>query len=363
MHTQTIDDNVDISKLARKVLKKCKYIPDQWISQVEDVLVEIQERGNGNDEECSAMDLGEAVTNRLDHILELFYGDNKEQIDATLQVLSMCRDVNNLEVIAQHHQIVSALTRILGDQTIYSVDLTFNISKIFLALSNYEELHPVLLKYKVGSITMSVVRQECTRVKNANDEGDGRGVVSARQKRHYAVLYMNLSILIRLSDDIDVLQKMMKKGLFGIIIACFMLDLPKLPQECALFLLQRASIFGETAEEFTDKYCLLNERLVYLLPIIDKHGENQVLSIMYNLSFDRGCRYQLITSGLRDILHKSLDNPLAMTLLYQLTIDREHRQFLLNTQLKHFLLDTISEDVAVSKEHAAVLVNVSCILT
>ena len=370
VYTKVIDHDADISKLAKKVIKSCKYIPQQWISQVEDALEEIQRRQNNNDdvETESISDPTEEIKTKLDSVLELFYGDINDKISASLEVLSLCKEVDNVVIIAQHHQMISAFTRILSDQTLYSIDLTFNISKVFLGLSSFEDLHPVLLKYHVGSIIMAVAEQEARRARKNNDERvDGLPFNSrTRNHRHHCVLYVCLSILVRLSDDMAVLRKMMKKGLMNVITQCMLDELPPNLFGSTLFLLRRASAFGEVAELCADENCLVVERLVSSLPTVNETFATDVLSILYNLSFDTGCRCRMLSSGLSKFLppllksKSSITRVTATATLYQLSIDRSHRHVLLNTELANVLLQSVSPKKSSADPHlSALLVNVS----
>lgn len=72
-------------------------------------------------------------------------------------ILQLCRDVMNLEQLIQNSTVMGALTRVLQDEHKKSVDLTFNILRIFLAFSNFIEMHGLMANYKVGVLTLKVI--------------------------------------------------------------------------------------------------------------------------------------------------------------------------------------------------------------
>ncbi len=72
----------------------------------------------------------------LDTYLEMLYevsGTNKNQtesqsqITGTQKILSLCREVSNLEQLIQNNTVMGALTRVLQEEYKKSVDVTFNI--------------------------------------------------------------------------------------------------------------------------------------------------------------------------------------------------------------------------------------------
>lgn len=98
------------------------------------------------------------------------------QIRGTGMVLQLCRSVANLENLVQNKTVMSALTRVLKDESKKSVDLTYNILRfntcdfdcerihsdhfrffrIFLAFSNFAEMHALMMDSYIGMHTMKV---------------------------------------------------------------------------------------------------------------------------------------------------------------------------------------------------------------
>lgn len=366
MFTKSIDGDTDISRLARKIVKQCKQIPPQWICQVEEALTEIQQRDDFDQEANDFVDPSEVVVSKLDRVLDMLYGDTDDKIAASLEVLSICNEVNNLHIITQHHQLVSALARIYSDQSMYSPELSFNIGKVFLSLSNFEEFHPILIKYQVGSTVMAIIEQEtnrCVEVETNQSYRVGNELDNPRTKnrRHSCILHVCLSTLMRLSDNPEVLCKMMKKGLVDTITQTLANDnLPMYPMESALFMLHRASIFGETAEYSSNQDHPLIERLISSLSNTNECIVSSALSILYNLGFCKGCRRKMINSELSLSLTELFDNSIAMSLLYQVSIDPEQRRNIFSPKLLQAIsLAVDSNKATIPLQLGAVLINVS----
>jgi len=48
----------------------------------------------------------------------------------------------------QHHTLMGALSRVLAEDYRKSADLTYNIVRVFLAFSNFLEMHAILAQYR-----------------------------------------------------------------------------------------------------------------------------------------------------------------------------------------------------------------------
>ncbi len=381
MHTGTIDPDANIAKLARRVTKKCTIIPHQWIAQVEDVLVEIQERSyvysysedDGEEGEAAHMDmdmnihndddqeLNDVMSHRdsiVDSILESFYGGVHDQILASAEILSQCRNIKNLEHFVHHQQLMSALTRIISDQSSYSIQLTLNICSVFLAISNIEDLHPQLSQFRVGSLIMKVIGYEVTRAENARGK-------KKKESQHHSIIHTNLLILTRLSKDESVLHKMMKKDLLGVMRDCLAMDsLAPDIQACTIFLLHRASSFSETREFCNDDGNRVLFRVMESL-VEGYSSANNALGLVYNLSFDPECRDTIIASNivecLPQLLRKSDTVNLAMGILYHLSSEEERCQKLYNADIVSILMQMVQRCIGkglIDQNLNATLVNV-----
>jgi len=367
---KAIDDyGVDISKLARKTIKKCKHIPHSWLSRVEDVLVEIQQRQECGKERKDGHELYESntiekhVDETLECALDLLYGDEDEKIKGSLQVLSLCEDVENLKAIAEHHQMVSALTRVVSDKGSFSADTAFNICSIFLSMAAVSDFHPILAKYKVGSMIMDVASEV---VSSRIEESLNSRNKACSNEKCSAMLFVCFSILNRLSDDSDVLRKMLKKGIIVLVSDCVSLDLPERTLESTLFKLHRISVYGETATYCSQDQCLIIESLVSTLHRGSNDITQRAFSVLYNFSFNKGCRRKMVSSGLAKIIsrviHSTTQGGMALKILYQLSTDRYERRELLVPEIERSLIKACKgscKNVQTDEIVYAILINVS----
>jgi hypothetical protein len=308
---------------------------------VEDVLVEIQERcedGEETKEEQDTFEVTNEIDNHLEEALNLLYGNEDERVVGSLRVLSLCKDVGTLETIAENHQMISALVRIMNDKTSFSADTAFNVGKIFLSMATFDDFHPILAKYKVGSIIMDVANQTLGRLDDPLDSHCNGDV---------AILFVYISILNLLSDDSDVLRKMMKKGIIEFVCGCIVLDLPERPYESALFMMHRISVYEETVAYCSQDRCLIVPSLVSKLQRKENSDfTKRVFTVLYNLSFDKGCRCKMMDSGLTKIIsktiHSSTYGDMALKVLYQLSTDQHERKELLASDLEHSLIKALN---------------------
>lgn len=79
-----------------------------------------------------------------------------KQVDGINGVLKLCFNILNLEELIQNSVLMGALTRILQEEYKKSVEVSFNVLKIFLAFSNFTEMHDLIAEYKIGVLTMKV---------------------------------------------------------------------------------------------------------------------------------------------------------------------------------------------------------------
>ena len=125
-------------------------------------------------------------------------------------------------------------------------------------------------------------------------------------------------------------------------------------------MLHRASIFGETAEYSSNQDHPLIERLISSLSNTNECIVSSALSILYNLGFCKGCRRKMINSELSLSLTELFDNSIAMSLLYQVSIDPEQRRNIFNPKLLQAIsLAVDSNKATIPLQLGAVLINVS----
>jgi len=210
----------NLAQLAADIVDKCKYIHPSRVEEVEQQLNKLRRHvlgggGSGGaaagDDEQAAKERASRSSNKagqaapsvtaplrepedeeeeaeqdedlpaaniaeIDDYLDLLYqvsgkGEKERQaalraqVRGTGMILLLCRDVMNLEVLIQNTTVMGALTRVLQEEHKKSTHLTFNIMRIFLAFSNFMEMHGLLANYRVGVLTMKAVDLEVGRVR------------------------------------------------------------------------------------------------------------------------------------------------------------------------------------------------------
>lgn len=154
----------------------------------------------------------------INESLELLYGDHGDVINGINQ---LCKS-ELLEDIVQNHQLMSALARLLGDDTNRPLEMLFLLGKLFLSLSMIIDFHQILLNQRVGALTLAVVELEVKRAQqrigtDSSSTFSGQLYFSKQQGR---VLFICLSILNNLAADSAVLKKMIKRSLVDLVIQC-----------------------------------------------------------------------------------------------------------------------------------------------
>lgn len=69
---------------------------------------------------------------------------------------------------------MSALSRVLREEWKRSIELSTNIVFTFFSFSTYNEFHPIILQYKIGSLCMDVIDYELKRFDQWKDNIEGK---------------------------------------------------------------------------------------------------------------------------------------------------------------------------------------------
>jgi hypothetical protein len=354
------------------IVDSCKYIHASRAEEVEDLLIKLRKhhlnRGNDNTNTSSAAtanttsnttaSAGDSVNKRssstkrggreareerpapvdnlppadmaaLDDYLEMLYqvgGKTEKEREESLRVqergtamiLKLCRDVMNLEQLIQNSTVMGALTRVLTEEFKRSVDLTFNILRIFLAFSNFLEMHSLMANYRIGALTMKALDFEVKRsevreaekkqreelfeeelqyAKEQSSEAYTKALEKIKklrekeatkersfQHKQDRLLFVGLYILLNLAEDASVEKKMIKKALVPSLLAMLSRTYEDLLVLTITFL-KKLSIFEENKEVF--KECNLVDNLLKFIPCSSQSLVLITLRLLFNLSFDK----------------------------------------------------------------------------
>ena len=291
----------------------------------------------------------EAASAQMRAALDLLYGSSAEQLAGTHRVLTLCRDAEAAEEVVRNHQLVSALARLFGESEHVPVELSFALGKLFLVLSLNEGIHPMLSSHRVGALTMGVVKLELKRARHC---GAARGVASATARecvfspKQERLIFVCLSILDNFADDMAVLRKMMKLSLVALLSRCAQQKSTD-SVLVTLSLLRRASVFEETAVEFSSDGGVA---ISYLGRLLKRRTDcldlcREVIVTLFNLSFHQKCTHMISASGIHPTLLVLLRKPPLhdeiLQLMYHLSDQEEDRQRFFEAGITSELMDLL----------------------
>jgi len=271
----------------------------------------------------------------LGDYIDQCYDGIEAALVATGQLLSLAREPTNLETLIGDDRLLGCLTRLLNDEGKKSSDLAVNIVSIAYAFCAYSDFHSALSEFKVGSLVMDVVDLEIKRHALRERERAARGEAlgaeeekreRVRVRKQEKLLYVCFHVLLNLAEDINTERKMCNHGIVAMLAAMLQRQNADLLILVVAFL-KKLSIFQENADEMAK--ARLAGKLIAFVP--NKHEAllEQVLHLLFNLSFHAKCRAQLgkagLTPKLLSLLRKGRHRLLAVRLLYQLSAVDDER--------------------------------------
>ncbi|XP_017772708.1 PREDICTED: kinesin-associated protein 3 [Nicrophorus vespilloides] len=159
----------DCNALAKEVLSHCDLIHPSRHVELEQTIFYLKKRKvhtSGKDSEGGkncAIDQEKANINNLTEYIELLYEGIPEKVKASMAILVLAREPDNLESLSKNETLLSALTRVLREDWKKSIVLCTNLIFIFFCFSTYSCFHNVILQYKIGSLCMNVIGYELQR--------------------------------------------------------------------------------------------------------------------------------------------------------------------------------------------------------
>lgn len=391
----SLDPDKNLALLASQIVDSCKYVHPSRTEEIEQLLIKLQKhvlshaqdesaaksgadaRNNEAEEVANVPkkrpqdDLPPADMDKLDDYLELLYavGGNSDrakeestqaQIHGTQMILTLCRDVLNLEQLIQNSTVMGALTRVLQEEYKKSVELSFNILRIFLAFSNFVEMHSIMSNYRIGVLTIRAVELQVKRSEHrereaqeldfecekqvaaaARDEPDSLPEVKERcrrrkramekkvselNKKEEKLLFVAFHILINLAEDISVERKMVKKSLVASLLRMLDHSSADLLILITTFL-RKLSVYRSNKQVMKELNVVT--KVVKFIPCSSVALVNSTIRLLFNLSFDAEVRAMILNAGLLSRLVSLLKTPAlracTLKLLYQLSYDERAR--------------------------------------
>ncbi|RZF32208.1 hypothetical protein LSTR_LSTR004071 [Laodelphax striatellus] len=183
-----LDANTDCSALAKDVCDRCTLIHKSKEAEVEHLIYYLRSRKENAFAEsmesprpysgCESPSPGgltaaeKAVASfaQLEDYLELLYEDLPDKVRGSALILELAQDSNNLNELAKRESVLSALSRVLREDWKKSIELSTNIVHTFFCFSIYITFHPIIRRYKVGSLILEIVKFELERYTKLKSE-------------------------------------------------------------------------------------------------------------------------------------------------------------------------------------------------
>lgn len=349
LKVKSLNLSTDISKMAAEVVAKCKLLSASRTSQVEAVLSQMQQRihemsvAQDNDMDYGfAQELYTDLSDQhqhisldhLDEVIEQLYEEAiEDKIQATRKVLVLCRDVDNLDFLAQHEQLIGLMSRLLRDDGRRSMELAQAIVQIFYIFSSFSQFHPVILNNQVGDMIMKMILLEIRRHNQRKDDiakcTEGPRAAEMQQRlikqctRQERLLAVCFNVLLNVAEDVSIEKKMKKRGVCSYL--CQMLERSNLELLLvSIMFLKKLSIFKENILQMKEN------NIVFKLSRFMAHGQNDSLMhlamrLMFNLSFDPELRDAMADHSmipkLVELLKIAAFRPTVLKLLYHFSTD------------------------------------------
>lgn len=180
---QSLNSTTDISGLAKEVIHQCRLIPNSRLNEVQQLLSYLQQRPDTkpvmNDKlrplTTSQLLKNEEISDiihqsdehasmaKLDTYVELLYEELEGKIRGTSLILQLAKQNENLQDLSQNEALIGALYRVLREDGRKHYALAVNIAFTFFYFASFSSFHPMLTRFKVGSLLMEIIRGEFLR--------------------------------------------------------------------------------------------------------------------------------------------------------------------------------------------------------
>jgi hypothetical protein len=242
----------NLKEMATEIVEKCKVLDSTRTMEILNCLEILYHRKNS------------VYLESIDDYIENLYEGIREKLIATRKILDLAKVPQNMDSLISNESLMSALTRVLREDTKRSLELVTTIIFIFFCFSNFSEFHSYITKNKMGDMCLKIIDQEKSRWKLWKDDlesaGDGETNLKkykSRLKRQDQLLFLTFNLLLNLSEDLNLEAKMVKRGIISSLM--MMIDRPSLDLvNCVVTFLKKLSVFEENKNEMI-KVCNLTD--------------------------------------------------------------------------------------------------------
>ncbi|CAJ1059475.1 LOW QUALITY PROTEIN: kinesin-associated protein 3-like [Xyrichtys novacula] len=351
---KNLNAHTDTSSLARKVVEECSLIHPSKLSEVEHLLFYLQKRKQPNDNherKCitprdftpyAGVELDEVASiNNLDEYMELLYEDIQEKIRGATLIFQLAQNPDNLVELMQDEGVLGALARVLREDWKQSADLATTITYIFFCFSSFSRFHGLVTHFKIGALCMHIIEHELKRYDLWQDE-----LQKKKKKEHEKsfrkyqsllikqeqLLKVALRLLLNLAEDISIELKMRNKNVVHMLVKILDREDRELLLVVVTFL-KKLSIFLENKNDMAEMSAV--EKIAQLVPCEHEELLNTALRLLFNLSFDRALRGQMVQAGLiprlSSLLADEAQRHFSMCILYHISMDDRFKSMFADT--------------------------------
>ncbi|KAF0697989.1 Aste57867_11371 [Aphanomyces stellatus] len=327
-----------------------------------------------------------STLDELDTYMEKLYEEDMEsKLDGITQILNLSEYGANIEVLVQNEALMCLLSRVLNDEYKKSYDFTLNMMRIFWCYSNFLQLHPILSNYRIGAITLKIVDFEVKRHQlrveeeklmvetldqsKMTQDPEVMAKLKAekkknkkRSKKQDQLLYVCLSVLFNLSEDIHTERKMVKKKIVYFLAKMLDRVTPDLVI-LTLGFLKKLSVFEENKETMIELQ--VPEKVIRYVKCNHDKTVQIALKLLFNLSWDARVRESMVKNSLVPKLVELLKKPpfraLTLRILYHLSMDDRCKSMFTYTEAIPIVMQLVINfpQTMVAKELMALAVNLS----
>mmetsp|Transcript_20349 Transcript_20349/g.37001 ORF Transcript_20349/g.37001 Transcript_20349/m.37001 type:complete len:789 (-) Transcript_20349:20-2386(-) len=372
----------DLRGMAAELVDKCKYLQASRVKEVEHVLRSMAEHeeatgmmgatvpeGNGSARPAPHGDppdmretarrrqererplLPDADVRLIEEYTDQLYEDSMEKkVFGAKCLLRVCTEPRNLELLADHENLLGVLSRELRENSKKSFELSLAIVCTFLCFSHFSQFHPILMQHQCGDATLRVVEYESKRHMVWKEDYEKKllrlqeqaAQLDAQEKKQLAkdekryklqtskqnkLMLVCQMMLLNLAEDAAIEKKMVNRDMPVLLVQLLDRTSDDL-LTCALQFLKKLAIFEANKDVIAQQPEALT-RLVQLVSHQNVRVALLVLRALYNLSFDEGVRQSLMDSphppGIVKLLVDHLRNPpfrhIVLLLLYHFSMD------------------------------------------
>ncbi|XP_071042317.1 kinesin-associated protein 3 isoform X2 [Parasteatoda tepidariorum] len=321
-------DTDEIQAIAQAIIDTCPLVPPTKLTEVEQLLYYLHTRKgsteevntedvetNSSDSDLIPSDEESASVTNVDSYIELLYEEIPEKIRASALVLQLARETGNLNVLRKNEILLGALARVLREDGRKSIELSTNIVHVFCCFSVFSQFHPLLAQHKVGSLCIDVVDGELKRYEQWSEEIAKKKVLNSGKsspammadyeksfqkyltlvKKQNQLLRVCFLLLSHIAEDRKVENKMVNRGIVGLLSKSLSRELPELLILVVTFLM-KLSIYIENKEEM--EFNCIVEQVAHLIPHENSELLSAVLKLLLNLSFSIESRNSMVKCGL-----------------------------------------------------------------